>query len=391
MVRYTKNKGTRPFRRKFPGFKDTNHLTSVLASLNNDQFKLLQRFAKHYLGDHIDGISTKSKNKVKPSSYKKIIDSSSSIALNLHVIAEDNNHNDPNSESHKGGGLGSAIQVVASTAWDQLKAQGIGGQAISWLEEKMLNPLHGQDLTQDDQENADLLIEAYLDKDKRAPKVHGWLHLPKYDSSYATVYYDPKLQDVHIAIRGSHSAHDWIHHNTKILVGQSGGKELVDTVRDYLMEISTDFPNHNLEVVSHSLSGTIMKDVILDASPEETKLLDNIDEMLFISPGSSPWPDQSSIRNIMADPRSKFFLNKSDIISQTFNQNITDDTRFVYGEPMSNPYEAHQYRQFTSGDSEYDKEVEWGDELTAPSPDSASIKWDVGSNTETLFDNLVKP
>ena len=66
MVRYTKNSGNRPFRRKLK-FKNTKHITSVLATLTPDQFEHLKRYARHYLGTHpIEGVPTHH-DKVLPS------------------------------------------------------------------------------------------------------------------------------------------------------------------------------------------------------------------------------------------------------------------------------------------------------------------------------------
>ena len=385
MVRYTKNSGNRPFRRKLK-FKNTKHITSVLATLTPDQFEHLKRYARHYLGTHpIEGVPTHHKDKVLPSSYQTIVDTQFPKSLNALIADEEQKHNDPLAESHMGGGIGTAVGAVWSTALNFAKALPVVGESVSWLEEKLSNPLHGRDLTNDDQENADVLIEAYQGADQRAGKIHGWVRLPKYDTDIASVYYNPKTKDVHIGIAGSKTAHDWYHHNTQIVTGQSAGKELVDSVRKYLMKISEDFPNHNLEVTSHSLSGNVMKDVILDASPAETKLLDNIDELLFINPGSSPLADESSIQDIMKDPRAHFYLNKSDIISQVWNQNLTSDMDFVYGESVLNPLTAHQYRQFTSGNSEYGKPVDWGMptlSTTKPVGESAQMSLDTPQTQE---------
>lgn len=383
MVRYTENRGNRPFRRKLK-FKNTKHLTSVLATLTPDQFEHLKRYARHYLGtDPIEGIPTHHKEKVLPSSYQTIVDTQFPKSLNALIYDEEQKHNDPLVESHMGGGIGTALGAVWSTALSFAESLPLIGKPLSWLEDKLLHPLHGREITNDDQENADVLIESYQSADKRAYKIHGWVHLPKYDTDYATVYYNPKTEDVHIGIAGSKTAHDWYHHNTRIVTGQSAGKELVDSVRDYLMEISKDFPNHNLEVTSHSLSGNVMKDVILDATPEETKLLDNIDELLFINPGSSPLADESSIQDIMKDPRAHFYLNKSDLISQVWNQNLTSDMDFVYGESVLNPLTAHQYGQFTSGNSEYDKLVDWGwDPPDKPVGETAQLSLDTPQTQE---------
>jgi hypothetical protein len=130
----------------------------------------------------------------------------------------------------------------------------------------------------------------------------------------------------------------------------------------------------------------MLKDAIVDATPEQTKLLNNIDHLILVNPGSSPAADDSSIKEIMQDDRLKLFLNKSDIISQVFNYNLTEDTNFSYGEPTTNPLTAHNYRQFSSGDLEEDKSVEWG---TAPfDAGGAESTWEVGPDTEKGFSDM---
>ena len=382
MVRYTKNSGDRPYKRRYPGFRNLKHMSAVLASLNAEQFGQLKKYANHFLGKNkIAGLPTHHKKKIKPSSYKHIVKTEFPKSLNLHLISEETNHNDHSSESHLGGGLKQAVSALFSTGWDQLKSTG-PGEALGWLYDKVVSPNNGDELSRSDQENADVLIEAYQDMDQRAEKIHGWIHIPKYDSSYGTVYYNPKTQSVHIGIRGSLSAHDWLHHNTQILTSNKAGSETSDQVRDYLVEISKDFPNHDLTVVSHSLSGTLVKDAILDASTDENEFLGNIDHLLMINPGSSVLADDTSIKQMMEDKRLRLLLNKSDIISQGWNQNLTEESNFVYGNPTANPLTAHQYRQFTSGDSEYDKNVEWG---AAPFQAGAENKWEVGTATAAAF------
>ena len=50
MVRYTKNLGDRPYRRKFPGFQNRKHMETFLSALSRDEFGVLQKFAHHFLG-----------------------------------------------------------------------------------------------------------------------------------------------------------------------------------------------------------------------------------------------------------------------------------------------------------------------------------------------------
>ena len=147
MVRYTRNKGSRPYRRKFPGFKDTSHMTAVMASLSKEQFDVLKRYAKHYLGDHLEGVPKHHSTKVKPSSYQTIVDTEFPKSLNSHLIKEDASHNDHSSESHMGGGIGSAIKALWNTTWNDVKAASLVGPAVTWVEDKIFNKLEPQEIT----------------------------------------------------------------------------------------------------------------------------------------------------------------------------------------------------------------------------------------------------
>ena len=386
MVIYTKNSGrSRPFRKPY---KELSHrdLTAVLARMGTKHFDIVRTLARHYSGTHpIPGVQATLRRKLLPSSLTAIANTEYPKHLNSQLVAEEQKHADSSLEFHKGGGIATALQDLFSVAWDQLKAVPVAGPLVSWLEGKVSNPWHGEKITDDNKDDIDVLTQAYKSMDDRVSKIHGWLHLPKYDSDYACVYYNPKEKAVHIGIRGSHSLHDWWHHNTQILTSNKAGWQTVAILREYLMEISNDFPNQDLTVVGHSLSATMLKDVIGDATPKQTEVLNNIDSILMVNPGSSPIGDDSSIRAILKDDRLKLFLNKSDIISSTFNTLLTEDVNFSYGEPMSNPLSAHNYRQFTSGDLEENKEVEWG---AAPFEEGAPTTWEVGADTQQGFSDF---
>ena len=52
MVRYTKNAGdSQPYRKRFPGFKNHEHVTEFLAKLRPDEYRVIREVAKHYAGE----------------------------------------------------------------------------------------------------------------------------------------------------------------------------------------------------------------------------------------------------------------------------------------------------------------------------------------------------
>ena len=375
MPKYSKNREGPPFRRRFPGVKNLKHMSTILAKLTPEQWQSLQQTAS-------ESIAQPYKKKVLPSSYQKIVDTEFPMDFNRHLAEEEHRHNDHSQEFHKGGGLGTAINSVLSQTWDQIGGIPVVGTAAHWLYDSVVTPNYGDDLTQMDTWNADVLEQAYnRDVSTRAASIHGWLRVPRYDTSYLTVYYDPESQQVHVGIRGSKSLYDWYHHNKGILTSQHPGREETNRIREDLVQISKDFPNHDLTVASHSLSGAFLTDAFNDASPEDTLILNNYDHLLYYNPGSSPLADTESIEKILKDDRVRLFINKSDLINQTYNQMLTDDNSVVFGEPAFNPLSSHNYSQWASDDQEFDKEVSWGSD--AWQQDIGG--WDVGENTQAAL------
>ena len=270
MPTYSKHKGEkRAYRRKFTGFKNRKHMETVLAKLSSGQWKEIQKHGRSQVERR------QFKNKVLPSSYDTILNTEFPVEINRKLLEEEQKHNDHSVEFHKGGGLGTAINSIFSTAWDMLGTVPGVGDAAHWLYDSVMSPNYGEDLQPMDQYNADALGEAYTSQDDRAATLHGWLRIPKYDTSYMAVYLDPSTQELHVSIRGSQTAYDWLYHNVGIVTAQHPGQAETDEIRGELLRISEDFPNHDLTINSHSLSGAFLTDVFNLATPEQTLILNN--------------------------------------------------------------------------------------------------------------------
>ena len=350
MPKYTKSKGEdRPYRRKHKHISNHKHLTHVVAHIPQHIWTRMRKQAVHEKGK-------KHRKKVKPSSFQTLANTKYPAQFNRLLVQEHAEHEDHTSETHKGGGLGDAWNAVTSTLWDQFSSLP-GGQAIH---DAISGPNYGEKLQESDQWNADVLVEAYKDKGDRATSIHGWIRVPKFDSKYTAVYWEPSTNQVHVGIAGSKSFKDWAYHDVGILATQHPGKQQTDAIRQELMDIAQGFPNSEISLSSHSLSGAFVTDSFNEATQDQMKILDNYDHLLYFNPGSSPFASDASIAERLQDPRIQLYLNKSDIINQGYVQAKPDDTYTVYGESTVNPVTAHGYSQWTSGNSEYDKPIDWG-------------------------------
>ena len=124
---------------------------------------------------------------------------------------------------------------------------------------------------------------------------------------------------------------------------------------------------------------------MLDASKEQKTFLDDYDQLNYFNAGSSPIANVDSIKDILEDGRVKLFVNKSDLISQTYNQERTDDTRVSFAEASWNPLTSHGMQQWSNEDKNFDTPVNWGPEFFT---DFKNNNWETGANTSAALESL---
>ena len=381
MPKYSKSRGDdRPFRRRHKNITSYKHLTHMVHHIPQNIWEEMRRAADTRRTQQIKG-GTKHKKKVLPSSLEALANTKYPAEFNRYLADENARHLDHSLEFHKGGGLGTAVNAITDQMWNAFSALPGGSQ----IHDLVSSPSYGEKLTKRDQDNADVLTEAYKPVHKRAPSIHGWVRVPRFDTEYVTVYWEPSSGAVHVGVRGSQSFTDWTYHDVGILTDQHPGEDQTNEIRKELVQISKEFPNAEMYLMSHSLSGAFVTDSFNGASAEEQKYLDNYDHLLYFNPGSSPIADDSSIKERLEDPRVKLFLNRSDIINQGYVQAKDDNVYTVYGEPTINPVAAHGYKQWTSGDPEYSQAVSWGEDFFT---DFGNNEWTPGADTQEAFETL---
>ena len=368
MPRYKKREenADRPFKRRYKRLKH-KHLTHVLANIPPQFWKDVQKTATEH----------KPKNKLLPSTLKTIANTQTPYQFNAKLSQEQVLHNDHSHEFHMGGGLSEGINSVFSTMWSHMPDS---------VQNTFTNPEYGDDLTQLESWNADSVQQAYnQDIDSRLTTIHGWVRIPKFDSPYVTCYWNPKDNAIHAAVRGSISAEDWLYHDMGIVLQNHPGEDLVDNVRSELVEIAKEFPNSNLTLNSHSLGGALVTDSFLAANAEQKGYLDNYNTLNYFNAGSSPVANLDPIKEMLQDSRVKLFINKSDMISQTYNQVRPDSTPVTFAEASWNPATAHGMQQWSTDDKEPNKPVDWGPDFYT---NFQNNDWNVGKTTQSAFDKL---
>jgi hypothetical protein len=88
---------------------------------------------------------------------------------------------------------------------------------------------------------------------------------------------------------------------------------------------------------------------------------------------------------MLEDGRVKLFINKSDMISQAYNQVRPDSVPVTFAEAKWNPASAHGMQQWATDDKEPNKPVDWGEDFYT---DFQNSDWDAGKATLSAVGKL---
>ena len=341
---FRQSNGQNAFRKRFkPLSHDSAY--SFLFRLNHPEFTQIETVAKHFAGKktvHADELPKYPRKKIKPSSFKAIVNAKTPHQLAQKIRQEEINHTDPDSESHLGGGILDGFNVATNWAYNTLTQP-----AVNWMHNKLGIQDTRQRISQDQSFDANTLEQAYQNPNKRAKTINGWNIVPEFNTDYTVVYQNPATTDIHVAVRGSKSIKDWGFHDVGVAIENRPGTDQTEQIQNQLVKIAERFPDNDLTVNTHSLSGSFIMNAFRDATAEETNWLDHYEEINLFNPGSSPLIHTDDIARFIQDPRVHLFLNKTDLISATYGQMMPDDyDRVVWGQETINPLEALTYRQW---------------------------------------------
>ena len=230
MPRYTKQgrKGN-SFRSRFKKW-NPEQAQSVLSRLTKKEFQVVQDVARHFQGErnvyspHLPVNHTK---KIKPSSYGYIVGAKHKYDLGTTIEAERRAHANHHIESHMGGGILDAFNVVGNYVWELYNPL---PDSVKWAAEKFMGRESSRNMSKADKNNADLVGEAYNSVGSRVDSLDGYTRLPEYDTEYSSVWQDPQ-GNLSVAIRGSKSFKDFMYQDPHILFHGKPGDQDTETIQ----------------------------------------------------------------------------------------------------------------------------------------------------------------
>ena len=415
MPRYYKNGGKSGYKKRFKALTHEK-AAQVFGNLSPVQFSRLQELSRHGMGDYtmfrkLLSKHTKTKTKGDPSSFQIIANAQGPHEI-IAALRQEKEDLAQDSQTDLGGGIRDAVNDLGrwsyklldlphmKWAYDKLDhaklAQTnnvdvdphkwmhdiLGGSvttdtggglkdalgaslgavynfspfsvAYDWIQDKRgLSDIKTK-MTDMQKWDADTIEEAYKKQGSRdATTSQGWKHMPQYDGAYTSVYRNPRDNSLHVGIRGSQTLKDWTFHDALIMGRNKPGAEETERIQQFLVQLSKENPDVDITVNSHSLSGSFVQNAFTDATPEEAKWLDRYDTINLYNPGSNALANMDHIHEFVQDERVHLFLNKTDAISTSYAQAITDDSRdrVVFGNATLNPLGAHTFSQWQSDET----------------------------------------
>ena len=369
MVRYVKDaQNQSTYGKRFKPFKNHRQASTFLATLDPKQFSQIKNVASHFGGsiNHLsDKLPKHPKKKIKPSSWEFLANASSPHEVGMALVAEMRGHEHPYAESHMGGGILDGIIASAKYYYDYMI-----DPPYDWVKDKMGYSDIKTKLTTMDKWNADTIGESYKDEGSRDNTLpNGWIQIEKYEGDYTSVYRDPETGNLHVAVRGSKTAKDWMYHDALIAGRNRPGDEETENIQAFLIQVAKDNPEANITVNCHSLSGSFVQNAFISADPTEDAWLDHYNRINMYNPGANAFAPMEDIKEFVKDNRVHLFLNQTDPISAAYAQAITDESkdRVIWGNGTYYPVAAHSYAQWQDHvDHEKD---ELGENIPNPTKD----------------------
>ena len=300
-----------------------NHMSQFLSRVDDEKWGQIQSVAGKVLRGEV-----RMDRKIKPSALRKIRDNRA-VHLIIPLLNEHLGHHDPTSETHKGGGIHdgveSALQIVGGM---------IGGHRVNnWFGPEVVH----KKLSVRQRNMARLVSATY--EVTRPDVMDRYTRVKEYDTNYGSLWKGPN--DYVFAVRGTKfSKLQDIWKDLKIMVGSTsqGDHDFEQSYKRFTVE----HPHAKLALAGHSL-GT---EIAYNATGGDQ--YQGLEDIYLFNPASSPAQDKAHIRKIITDPRVQLFLNKSDLVSNYFSQNLKPDEvhKVHYGRFSRAPQNAHGLAQW---------------------------------------------
>ena len=282
------------------GFHSFDEMTHFVTKASDEDWNEFQKIAHSYLrGTRVP------KRRLKKKALHKIITSKAHHILpELHHELQ--RHYD---QEDVGGGIVETIDTIGMETGHLL--------GLDWLAQQLgITPQTNVPQTVHSELMAYLVDQTYTSLEDRPKKTVGYTRLEKYDNEHFGVYQNDKSGELMCVVRGTKLEGSDLVADAKILLGFQPESKDLGTMLD---QLEKDFPGVQYSIGGHSL-GTMY----IFSEFEEHR--DNMSDIYFFNPASSPLQDKDMLSQYANDPDVQYFINQGDVVSHGLYQQMDDST-----------------------------------------------------------------
>ena len=322
------------------GFRSFDEMTHFVTKAHDDEWNEFQKVAHSYLR----GTRLPKRNLKKKTLHKIITSKAHHILPELHH--ELHRHYD---QEDVGGGIVDAMGTIGMEVGHLL--------GFDWLAQVLgITPQHNVPQTLHSEMIAYLVDQTYETPENRKDNTIGYTRLEKYDGGKFSVYQNDKSGELVVTVSGTKMRSADLMADAKILLGFEPKSDNLDKMLD---QLEADFPGVKYDIAAHSL-GTMY------VYSEFAEHRDNMNDIYFYNPASSPLQDSDMLNAYANDPGVHYHINQGDVVSHGLYQQMDDvtfDGQVTIGPYVYSPISAHSMTQWYSDD------INHGDDKPPPGPD----------------------
>ena len=267
--------------------------------------------------------------RLKRKSLKKIANTNHPRDLVPQIIYEVQSHKTPLQKSQLAGGFTETVHTITHELLHLIGADVLADAIFGISDPNKLVPLDAQ--------FASFLVDQTYEniEDRKSFTLGKFKRIPKYDTSYTSVWENTTTGELTLSIRGTKATKSDIANDMLILSGKTNvTNEDVASVMDRL---AVDYPYQKYDVAAHSLGCAFVFSELEDHG-------DSWDQLFLNNPASSPLQNTDVIQNYANLPNATYLLNSGDIVSDGIRQQMSADTlhnNVYFGDYRYSPIAAH--------------------------------------------------
>lgn len=304
--------------------ENVEQLIHQLILLNDKTFEPYRNLANEYLTE-----KKTPTRKLKRKSVQTVANTNTPRDLVPTVVSEIQSHKTPLQLSKLTGGITETLHTITHELLHLVGADVLADSIFGISNPNRLVPLDAQ--------FASWLVDQTYENisDRRDITLGKFQRIPKYDTSYTSVWENTITGELTLSIRGTKAKKRDILDDALILAGKTNVTN--DDVSHVMDMLATDYPFQKYDVAAHSLGCAFIFSELDEHG-------NHWDQLFLNNPASSPLQNPNVVQNFANLPNATYLLNSGDIVSDGLRQQMNENTlenNVYFGDYRWSPISAH--------------------------------------------------